>query len=65
MHYVITDAGNNVVQSYTYDSFGMPTPSTNFHNSYLYTGREFTHLLRHQGFGNIRDNQETVFTPPT
>src|ERR1035441_6225253 len=37
----ITDAGMNVAQSYTYDSFGMPKPSANFYNSYLYSGREW------------------------
>jgi len=37
----ITDAGNNVVQSYDYDSFGMAQPSTVFANCYTYTGREW------------------------
>jgi len=37
----IADAGKNVVQSYDYDSFGMPKPSTNFRNSFTWTGREW------------------------
>jgi len=37
----ITDASRNIVQSYSYDSFGMVKPSTNFRNSYTYTGREW------------------------
>ncbi len=37
----ITDSARNVVQSYRYDSFGMLHPSTNFRNSYTYTGREW------------------------
>src|ERR1035441_5370837 len=31
----------NSVQSYTYDSFGMPKPSANFYNAYTYSGREW------------------------
>ncbi len=37
----ITDTNRNVVQTYEYDSFGMAKPSTNFRNSYAYTGREW------------------------
>jgi RHS repeat-associated protein len=37
----ITDASRNIVQTYQYDSFGMVKPSTNFRNSYTYTGREW------------------------
>ena len=38
----ITDAGKNIVQSYSYDSFGMVTPANNtFRNCYTYTGREW------------------------
>lgn len=37
----ITDANKNIIQSYEYDSFGMVKPSTNFRNSYTYTGREW------------------------
>lgn len=37
----ITDASGSVVQSYSYDSFGMLKPSTSFENSYTYTGREW------------------------
>ena len=37
----ITDANRNVVQSYSYDSFGMLKPSTSFRNSYTYTAREW------------------------
>src|SRR6266542_2765226 len=37
----ITDYNKNVVQSYTYDAFGMMKASTNFANSYTYTGREW------------------------
>jgi len=37
----ITDQNRNVVQSYEYDSFGRPTPSTNFRNSLAYTGKEW------------------------
>ena len=36
----ITDQSANVVQSYTYSSFGNVTPSTDFRNSFTYTGRE-------------------------
>ncbi|NJD91194.1 MAG: hypothetical protein FIA91_06735, partial [Geobacter sp.] len=37
----ITDQNKSIIQSYTYDSFGMPKPETNFRNSYSYTGREW------------------------
>ena len=37
----ITDSGRNVVQSYAYESFGMLRPSTDFMDSYTYTGREW------------------------
>lgn len=37
----ITDGNGNPVQKYAYDSFGGVTPSTNFVNSYTYTGREW------------------------
>lgn len=37
----ITDTNKNIMQSYTYDSFGMAKPSTSFTNSYTYTGREW------------------------
>jgi RHS repeat-associated protein len=37
----ITDSSKAIVQSYSYDSFGMPKPSTNFRNSYQSTGREW------------------------
>jgi RHS repeat-associated protein len=37
----ITDQSKKIVQSYTYDSFGMVKPSTDFKNSYTYTGREW------------------------
>jgi RHS repeat-associated protein len=37
----ITDQNKAVVQTYEYDSFGMVKPSTNFRNSYTYTGREW------------------------
>ena len=37
----ITDSRKNVVQSYAYESFGMLHPSTDFRNSYTYTGREW------------------------
>ncbi len=37
----ISDAGKNVVQRYTYDSFGVPKASTPFHNPYQFTGREW------------------------
>lgn len=39
----ITDASRNVVQSYSYDSYGLPTPSTinGIRNGYAYTGREW------------------------
>jgi RHS repeat-associated protein len=37
----ITGPSGNAVQSYTYDSFGMVTPSTEFRNSYAFTGREW------------------------
>jgi len=37
----ITDAGKNIMQTYEYDSFGVPKASTGFRNSYTYTGREW------------------------
>ncbi|OGR36898.1 MAG: hypothetical protein A2091_11395 [Desulfuromonadales bacterium GWD2_61_12] len=38
----ITDSQKNIVQRYSYDSFGMVTPSNpDFENSYTYTGREW------------------------
>lgn len=37
----ITDSNRNIVQSYSYDSFGKPQPQTTFRNSYMYTGREY------------------------
>jgi RHS repeat-associated protein len=37
----ITDSSRNVVQRYSYDSFGKPTPQTSFRNSYQFTGREW------------------------
>lgn len=37
----ITDASGNKVQSYDYDSFGNPTATTIFRNSYQLTGREW------------------------
>jgi len=37
----ITDSGRNVVQSYTYESFGTPRAQTSFRNSYQFTAREW------------------------
>lgn len=37
----ITDSSRNVVQRYSYDSFGMPKPETSFRNAYTYAGREW------------------------
>lgn len=37
----ITNASKAVVQSYTYDSFGVPKPSTSFRNAYTFTSREW------------------------
>ncbi len=37
----ITDQNRNLVQSYSYDSFGHQTPTTGFRNSITYTGREW------------------------
>lgn len=37
----ITNAAKTVVQSYTYDAYGMATPSTDFRNSYQHTSREY------------------------
>lgn len=37
----ITDTSGQKVQSYDYDSFGNPTQTTNFRNSYLFTAREY------------------------
>jgi len=37
----ITDHGGSIVQSYSYDSFGMVKASTGFRNSFTYTGREW------------------------
>ncbi|WP_243374403.1 RHS repeat-associated core domain-containing protein [Geotalea sp. SG265] len=36
----ITDVSRNVVQRYTYDSFGNTRPTTSFQNNYQYTSRE-------------------------
>ena len=36
----IADSTHNVVEHYTYDSYGKPTPQTGFRNSYTYSGRE-------------------------
>lgn len=36
----ITDSNRNVVQSYTYDSFGNSRPTTSLQNSYQFTSRE-------------------------
>ncbi len=38
---VIVDQNSTVAEHYTYDSYGMVTPSTGFRNSYTYTGREW------------------------
>lgn len=37
----ITDANGDVVQRYSYDSFGTPKATTNFKNPYQFTGREW------------------------
>jgi len=37
----ITDDTGNIIQTYTYDSFGTITPTTSFPNSFTYTGREY------------------------
>lgn len=37
----ITNGNKGTVQSYEYDSFGMVQPTTDFRNSYTYTGREW------------------------
>lgn len=37
----ISDSERNTVQSYTYDSYGLPKPTTSFVNSYTFTGREW------------------------
>lgn len=37
----ITDQSRNIVQSYEYSSFGAVTQSTEFRNSFTYTGREW------------------------
>jgi len=37
----ITDGSRNVVQNYTYDSFGMVIPQNSFRNSFTFTGREW------------------------
>ena len=37
----ITDAGQNIVQSYSYAAFGAPAASTAFDQPYQFTGREF------------------------
>jgi len=37
----ITDQSRTVVQRYSYSVFGQPRPTTNFRNSYQYTGREY------------------------
>ncbi len=37
----ITNAAKTVVQSYTYDAYGMATANSDFRNSYQHTGREY------------------------
>ena len=37
----ITDSSRNIVQRYTYESFGNPRSTTSFQNSYQYTSREY------------------------
>lgn len=37
----ITNSTRNIVQSYSYESFGLVTPTTNFVNSYTFAGREW------------------------
>ncbi len=37
----ITDNSRNIVQRYSYDSFGMPKPTTSFKNNYQFTSREW------------------------
>lgn len=37
----ISDAARTVVQRYSYSVFGQPRPTTDFRNSYQYTGREY------------------------
>ncbi len=37
----IADQNRNVVERYSYDSYGMPKQSLGFRNSYAYTGREW------------------------
>lgn len=37
----ITDSSRNIVQSYSYESFGLVTPTTIFVNSYMFAGREW------------------------
>ena len=37
----ITDQNRNVVQRYSYDSFGVPKYTETFRNSFMYTGREW------------------------
>jgi RHS repeat-associated protein len=38
--YAIVDSTHNVVERYTYDTYGKPAPQTRFRNSYSFTGRE-------------------------
>jgi len=37
----ITDISENIVESFSYDSYGMPSKMSSVGNPYLYTGREF------------------------
>lgn len=37
----ITDVSQSIVQSYSYTSFGTPTPATGFQQPYIYTAREY------------------------
>lgn len=58
----ITNAAKQIVQSYEYESFGLVKPSTNFANSYTFTGREWdkeTGLMYFRG--RIYDMREGRF----
>jgi RHS repeat-associated protein len=37
----VVDAGKSVVQSYSYDSYGLPQATTGFRNAFTFTGREW------------------------
>ena len=55
----ITDSGQNVVQAYSYTSFGTPTPSTGFQQPFGFTGREYDPETGHHYYRSRTYNTDT------